>query len=40
MTVASVAAWIPGAAALSGYRRLWLPKDLVAGLVLSALLVP
>jgi high affinity sulfate transporter 1 len=30
----------PGAAALRGYRRGWLPKDLVAGAVLTALLVP
>ena len=32
--------WIPGARALRNYRREWLPKDLIAGLVLSALLVP
>src|SRR3954470_21391078 len=30
----------PGAAALRGYHRAWLPKDLVAGAVLTALLVP
>ena len=31
---------IPGLAALGGYRREWLSKDVVAGLVLTALLVP
>jgi len=31
---------VPGAAALASYRRDWLVKDVVAGLVLSALLVP
>ena len=31
---------IPGLRALRGYRREWLPKDVVAGLVLTALLVP
>ncbi|HWC70747.1 MAG TPA: sulfate permease [Actinomycetota bacterium] len=31
---------MPGLAALRGYRREWLPKDVVAGLVLTALLVP
>src|SRR4051794_3404883 len=30
----------PGVGALRGYRRAWLPKDLVAGAVLTALLVP
>src|SRR5215216_8054491 len=30
----------PGLRVLSSYRRSWLSKDLVAGLVLSALLVP
>src|SRR3954462_12346406 len=30
----------PGVGALRGYRRAWLPKDLVAGVVLTALLVP
>ncbi|NYJ07577.1 SulP family inorganic anion transporter [Petropleomorpha daqingensis] len=30
----------PGVDALRGYRRAWLPKDLVAGAVLTALLVP
>ncbi len=31
---------IPGLGALRGYRREWLGKDIVAGLVLTALLVP
>ena len=31
---------LPGARALAGYRRSWLPHDVVAGLVLVALLVP
>jgi high affinity sulfate transporter 1 len=36
----SVASWVPGVAALHGYKSKWLPRDIVAGLVLSALLVP
>ena len=32
--------WMPGVALLRSYQREWLPKDIVAGLVLSALLVP
>jgi high affinity sulfate transporter 1 len=31
---------IPGVAAVASYRRRWLGKDLVAGIVLSAVLVP
>ena len=31
---------MPGLALVTSYRRAWLPKDVVAGLVLSALLVP
>ena len=31
---------MPGIALLRSYQREWLPKDLIAGLVLSALLVP
>ena len=31
---------VPGLAMLSSYRREWLPRDVVAGLVLTALLVP
>src|SRR5688500_8998762 len=32
--------WIPGLNVLATYRAGWLPRDLVAGLVLSTLLVP
>ena len=32
--------WMPGAQSLASYRRSWLRHDLVAGLVLSAVLVP
>lgn len=32
--------WVPGLALISNYERAWLPKDVVAGLVLTALLVP
>jgi high affinity sulfate transporter 1 len=32
--------WLPGVNALRHYKRAWLPRDLVAGLVLCALLVP
>jgi high affinity sulfate transporter 1 len=32
--------WMPGVAMLRSYQREWLPKDILAGLVLSALLVP
>jgi high affinity sulfate transporter 1 len=35
-----VGRWIPGVRTLRGYRRSWLPRDLVAGIVLTALLVP
>ena len=31
---------VPGVALLRSYRAAWLPKDLVAGLILTALLVP
>ena len=31
---------IPGLQLISSYERAWLPKDVVAGLVLTALLVP
>ncbi len=33
-------AYVPGLALIRSYQRKWLPKDIVAGLVLSALLVP
>ncbi|HMR49015.1 MAG TPA: SulP family inorganic anion transporter [Arachnia sp.] len=32
--------WLPGAAMLAGYRRAWLRHDLLAGLVLTAVLIP
>jgi high affinity sulfate transporter 1 len=32
--------WVPGVRTLRIYRRSWLPRDLVAGVVLTALLVP
>ncbi|HEV8166096.1 MAG TPA: SulP family inorganic anion transporter, partial [Actinomycetota bacterium] len=32
--------WLPGAQVLRTYRPSWLPRDVVAGLVLTALLVP
>ena len=32
--------WVPGLRALRHYQRAWLPRDLVAGLVLCTLLVP
>ncbi|RZU11245.1 high affinity sulfate transporter 1 [Kribbella rubisoli] len=32
--------YVPGAGVARSYQRAWLPKDIVAGLVLSALLVP
>lgn len=32
--------WVPGLRVFRNYQSAWLPKDLVAGLVLSALLVP
>ena len=38
--MASIARLLPGLAAARAYERRWLPKDLVAGLVLTALLVP
>ncbi|HET6533596.1 MAG TPA: sulfate permease [Actinoplanes sp.] len=35
-----VTEWMPGLGLLSSYQPRWLPKDLIAGLVLSTLLVP
>jgi high affinity sulfate transporter 1 len=32
--------WVPGLAAIRSYRREWLAKDIVAGVVLTTLLVP
>jgi MFS superfamily sulfate permease-like transporter len=34
------AAAVPGVRMLLSYQAAWLPKDIVAGLVLTALLVP
>ena len=34
------AAWVPGVATARTYQRAWLSKDVVAGVVLTALLVP
>jgi high affinity sulfate transporter 1 len=36
----SIARRLPGLATLRAYERAWLPRDLVAGLVLTAVLVP
>ena len=35
-----VGKWIPGVAAARGYRRAWTRSDVVAGVVLAAILVP
>jgi high affinity sulfate transporter 1 len=35
-----VSRWIPALGAVHTYQRAWLPKDIVAGLVLTAILVP
>jgi high affinity sulfate transporter 1 len=35
-----VARWLPGVTTLRAYDRAWLPNDLVAGLVLTAVLIP
>jgi high affinity sulfate transporter 1 len=35
-----IARWLPGLALLRSYRRAWLMSDLVAGVVLTAVLVP
>lgn len=32
--------WVPGLQMLSGYQAAWLPRDVMAGLVLTAMLVP
>src|SRR4029077_10746278 len=32
--------WVPGLQVIASYRRQWLLKDVVAGLVLTTLLVP
>ena len=38
--VTSVFSWLPGLQAVKSYRREWLAKDVVAGVVLTTLLVP
>jgi len=40
MPGASIQRWIPGVSSAREYRRPWLRSDLVAGLVLAAILVP
>ena len=35
-----VGRWLPGLQTLRAYQRSWLPRDVVAGVVLTALLVP
>jgi MFS superfamily sulfate permease-like transporter len=36
----SVFSWLPGLQAVRSYRREWLAKDVIAGIVLTTLLVP
>ncbi|MFF0374313.1 SulP family inorganic anion transporter [Actinoplanes missouriensis] len=36
----AAADWVPGLKAVSTYRPAWLPKDVIAGIVLTTLLVP
>ena len=36
----SIGRWVPGVALLTGYEKSWLRSDLVAGVVLAAILVP
>jgi high affinity sulfate transporter 1 len=36
----TMARWLPGLRAVTSYRRQWLAKDIVAGIVLTTLLVP
>jgi len=38
--ISGLARWLPGLRAVREYQRAWLPNDLVAGVVLTALLVP
>jgi high affinity sulfate transporter 1 len=38
--ISRIEKWMPGVRALRNYQRGWLPRDLVAGIVLSTLLVP
>jgi high affinity sulfate transporter 1 len=37
---AKIEVWVPGVRVLRTYKRKWLPRDLVAGLVLCTLLIP
>jgi high affinity sulfate transporter 1 len=37
---AGVRSWLPGAAVYAGYERRWLRDDVLAGIVLTALLIP
>jgi MFS superfamily sulfate permease-like transporter len=39
-SVVSMLGWVPGVQAISSYRREWLAKDIVTGIVLTTLLVP
>jgi MFS superfamily sulfate permease-like transporter len=36
----SMLRWVPGLQVISSYRRPWLLKDVIAGVVLTTLLVP
>jgi MFS superfamily sulfate permease-like transporter len=36
----SMFGWVPGVQVISSYRRQWLVKDVIAGVVLTTLLVP
>ena len=38
--VVSLFRWLPGLRAVRSYRREWMAKDVVAGVVLTTLLVP
>jgi MFS superfamily sulfate permease-like transporter len=38
--ISGLARWVPGLRTIREYRRAWLADDLVAGVVLTALLVP
>jgi high affinity sulfate transporter 1 len=40
MRNSNIERWMPGLAVLRGYEAAWLPRDLMAGLVLTAMLVP
>jgi len=35
-----IARWVPGLRAIRGYERAWLRRDVVAGIVLAAILIP